>query len=163
LPVGDPQLNAYPEVNVGMLIRSRPTSVFQALIDPEITTQFWFTKSTGKVAKGAELTWTWEMYGVSSTVNVQEVDENERIRFTWSGYTPERPTTVEFRLTARKDETTYLVVTETGFTGDGDTLVQHATDSSSGFAFFLSALKALLEHDIILRVVLDAHPPECAA
>jgi uncharacterized protein YndB with AHSA1/START domain len=81
-----------------MLIRSTPGDVFQALVDPAITSKFWFTKSTGKVVKGAEVTWTWEMYGVSSTVTVQEVEENRLVRFTWSGYNPERPTTVEFRL-----------------------------------------------------------------
>jgi hypothetical protein len=50
------------------------------------------------------------------------------------------------------------VATETGFTGDGDTVVRYATDSTGGFTFLLSALKALLEHDILLRVVRDAHP-----
>jgi uncharacterized protein YndB with AHSA1/START domain len=115
--------------------------VFEALVDPSVTSKVWFTKSTGKVVAGAELTWTWEMYGVSSTVNVLEVEENRVVRFTWSGYTSERPTTVEFRLTPWKDETTCLSVTETGFTGDGDTVAKFATDSTAGFTFLLSALK----------------------
>jgi uncharacterized protein YndB with AHSA1/START domain len=141
-----------------MLIRSTPGDVFQALVDPAITSKFWFTKSTGTVVEDAELTWMWEMYGLSSTVTVQQVEESRLVRFTWSGYNPERPTTVEFRLTPWKDNTTYVVVTETGFTGDGDTVVRYATDSTGGFTFVLSALKALLEHGIVLGVVRDAHP-----
>jgi len=50
-------------------------------------------------------------------------------------------------------------ITETGFTGDADTQVRRVTDSTAGFTFLLSSLKAALEHDITLRVVLDAHPP----
>jgi hypothetical protein len=37
--------------------------------------------------------------------------------------------------------------------------VSRALDSTAGFTFLLSSLKAALEHDITLRVVLDAHPP----
>src|ERR1700680_772652 len=47
---------------------AHPQHVFQALVDPAITSKLCFTKSTGTVVEGAELTWTWEMYGVSSTV-----------------------------------------------------------------------------------------------
>ena len=33
-----------------------------------------------------------------------------------------------------------------------------AADSTGGFTFMVCALKALLEHDVVLTVVLDAHP-----
>jgi hypothetical protein len=33
-----------------------------------------------------------------------------------------------------------------------------AADSTGGFTFVVCALKALLEHDVVLTVVLDAHP-----
>ena len=159
MPVDSHELTQTPSVRVGMLIRRTPDEVFRALVDPSITTRFWFTKSTGKVTEGAELTWTWEMYGVSSSISVQEVQANSRVRFTWSGYNPERPTTVEFRLTPWQNESTYVVATETGFTGDTDTVVKYAIDSTGGFTFVLSALKALLEHDIELTLIADAHPP----
>jgi uncharacterized protein YndB with AHSA1/START domain len=56
-------------------------------------------------------------------------------------------------------KSTYLHITETGFTGDPDTQVRRALDSTAGFTFLLSSLKAALEHDITLRVTMDAHPP----
>ena len=49
-------------------------------------------------------------------------------------------------------------VTETGFTGSGDELVRFVADSTGGFTFLMSALKALIQHDVILTLVLDAHP-----
>ena len=154
-----PQLTKPPSVDVGMLVRRPPHEVFEALADPSITTRFWFTKSTGRMAQGAELTWEWEMYRASGRVWVKEVQADRRIRFTWDGYDPSHPTTVEFQFIPYENDTTYLQITETGFSGDADTQVRRALDSTAGFTFLLSSLKAALEHDITLRVTLDAHPP----
>lgn len=153
------RLTKAPAVNVGMLIRRPAAEVFQAIADPAITSRIWYSKSSGPMTPGATLTWTWEMYGASGQVTVQEMLPDRSIRFTWSGYRPEHPTTVEFRFTPRDSgTTTYLEVTETGFTGTGDELVAFVTDSTAGFSFLLSSVKALLEHDVVLGLVPDAHP-----
>jgi len=55
-------------------------------------------------------------------------------------------------------EGTYVQITETGSSGDGDTLVGRIIDPTPGFTFLLGSLKAFLERDVVLRVVLDAHP-----
>jgi uncharacterized protein YndB with AHSA1/START domain len=153
-----PQLTKAPSVDVGMLIRRPPHDVFEALADPSITTRFWYTKSTGRMAEGAELTWEWEMYRASGRVWVEQVEPGRRIRFSWDGYDPSHPTTVEFQFIPHENGTTYLRITETGFTGDADTQVSRALESTAGFTFVLSSLKAALEHDITLRVTMDAHP-----
>ena len=152
----DLQLTQVPSVEVGMLVRRPPGDVFQALVDPDITTRFWFTKSSGKVVSGASLQWDWEMYGVSAKVSVKDVDENRRIAFDWGD--DDETTTVEFRFTSRGDEATYLHVTETGLSGDGDALVARVAGSTGGFSIALCALKALLEHDVVLTVVRDRFP-----
>ena len=154
-----PQLTKAPSTDVGLLIRRSPHDVFEALADPSITTRFWYTKSTEKMAEGAELTWEWEMYHASARVWVKEVQAGRRIRFCWDSYDPSHPTTVEFQFVPYENDTTYLRITETGFTGDADTQVRQALDSTVGFTFLLSSLKAALEHDITLRVTMDAHPP----
>ncbi|MCK2215418.1 SRPBCC domain-containing protein [Actinomadura sp. ATCC 31491] len=112
---------------------------------------------------GAELLWEWEMYGASTNVLVKEVEENSRVLFTWSGYTPDHPTTVEFRFTPAPGDSTYVEITESGFTGSGDEVVRHALDATGGFTFLISALKALLEHDLALGLIGDAHPRDEAA
>ena len=48
----------------GMLIRMPIAEVFNAFIDPKITTRIWFTHSTGKLEAGKELEWTWAMYNI---------------------------------------------------------------------------------------------------
>ncbi|MBV9837993.1 MAG: SRPBCC domain-containing protein, partial [Solirubrobacterales bacterium] len=90
------QLTNSPSVDTGMLIRRSPHDVFEALADPSITTRFWYTKSSGRMEEGAELTWEWEMYGVSGKAWVKEVSADRHIRFSWEGYDPAHPTTVEF-------------------------------------------------------------------
>jgi uncharacterized protein YndB with AHSA1/START domain len=150
------QLTHIPPVRVGMLVRRPPEVVFQALVDPAATTRFWFTTSTGALVPGAEVQWVWEMYGVSTTVVVKEIEENRRILFDWGD--GDESTTVEFRFTPWEGGATHVEVTETGLRGDGDAIAAHLAGSTGGFSLVLSALKALLEHDIVLTVVADRFP-----
>jgi uncharacterized protein YndB with AHSA1/START domain len=152
------QLSQIPTVRVGMLIRRPPGEVFQALVDPAITTRFWFTRSSGKLVPGANIQWDWEMFGVSTQVSVKEVEENSRILIEWGN--SDDSTTVEFRLIHWRDEATYVEITESGLSGDGDELVSYVAGSTGGFYQVLCALKALLEHDIVLTVILDHALPE---
>ncbi len=149
------QLTQLPTMTVGMLIRRPPAEVFEAFVDPAVTTRFWFTHSTGKMTSGADLRWEWEMYGVSTPVSVQEVEDDRRILFTWND---DKPTTVELRFIPWENDTTYVRVTETGFAGSGDDVLAHVAASTGGFTTVLCALKALLEHGIVLTVVADHHP-----
>jgi uncharacterized protein YndB with AHSA1/START domain len=151
------QLTQIPPVKVGMRIRRLPRDVFRAFVDPAVTTRFWFTKGSGKLVPGARVQWEWEMYDVSTEVSVKELEENSRILIEWGD--GDESTTVEFRLIPWDDDT-YVQVTEAGFTGDGDQIVARIADSTSGFTNVLCALKALLEHDVELNVVLDHTPPE---
>ena len=153
-------LSQEPAVNVGMLIRRSPHAVFEAMADPAITTRFWYTKSSGRMIEGAKLLWEWEMYGVSGHVWVLEVEPDRRIRFNSETDDPEHPTTVEFRFTPYQEDKTYVRITEAGFTGDADTKVARALDSTAGYSFLLSSLKATLEYDIALGLTGDAHPPD---
>ncbi|GJN67806.1 hypothetical protein PLIIFM63780_002025 [Purpureocillium lilacinum] len=150
------EITKAPSVNVGMLIRRPPHAVFEALADPAITTRFWYTKSSGRMLADAKLKWEWEMYGVSTDVFVEAVEADRLIRFRWGMYDASNPSTVEFRITPYHDNTAYLRVTETGFTGNADAQVKRAIDSTAGFTFVISALKASLEHDVTLTVTADA-------
>jgi uncharacterized protein YndB with AHSA1/START domain len=96
------------------------------------------------------------MYGASAQVDVREVVPNERILVEWSGYGA--PTTIEWRFTARPDGTTFVDITNSGFSGSGDEIVSQAIGSAGGFALVLAGLKALLEHNICLNLVPDRFP-----
>lgn len=122
------QLTQPPIAKTAMLIRKPVTDVFAAFTDPAITSKFWFTKGSGKLEPGKSIQWDWEMYHASVQVSVKEVEHNRRILIEWSAYGP--PTTVEWLFTDRGDNTTFVSVTNTGFSGDGDAIVTQALDSN---------------------------------
>lgn len=140
-----------------MLIRRPVADVFEAIVDPAITSRFWFTKGSGRLEKGKRVQWDWEMYGVSAQANVIELDHNARVVIEWSG-AGQPPTTVEWLFAARADNTTYVSITHHGFTGSPEDIVAAAINSTGGFAFHLAGLKAVLEHDLELNLTADHHP-----
>jgi len=142
-------------VKAEMLIRKPVTEVFEAFINPDITSQFWFTKGSGRLEPGAQVRWDWEMYGVGADVRVKAVEANQRILIEWD----EPPTTVEWLFTPRNDQTTFVTITNAGFSGDDDAVVAAAIDSMGGFTNVLAGLKAWLEHGIRLNLRAD-HAPD---
>lgn len=154
--IKDLRLTEVPIAKAEMLIRKPPAEVFEAFVNPEVTTRFWFTKSTGRLEVGKQITWTWEMYDISIQVNVREIDVNKRILIDWGNY--DSMTTVEWVFTPLEGDTTYVSITNSGFDGDGDKVVKDALDSKGGFTWVLAGLKALLEHNIQLNAIVDAFP-----
>jgi uncharacterized protein YndB with AHSA1/START domain len=150
------QLTQTPVAKAAMLIRKPVGEVFEAFIDPAITSRFWFTKSTGRLEPGKHVTWTWEMYDVSIDVEVKEIEVNKRILLEWGNYG--EMTTVEWIFTPYEDGATYVTITNSGFKGDGDKVVKDALDSTGGFTWVLAGLKALLEHNVELNAIADAFP-----
>lgn len=150
------QLTQPPVAKAAMLIRRPAAEVFEAFIDPAITSRFWFTKSTGRLEPGKHVTWTWEMYDVSIEVDVKEIERGKRIVVEWGNYGA--MTTVEWVFTRFQDDATYVTITNSGFQGDGDKVMKDALDSTGGFTWVLAGLKALLEHNIELNVIADAFP-----
>ena len=136
-----------------MLIRKPVEEVFEAFIDPAITTKFWFTKSDGKLEKGKHIRWDWEMYGVSAELDVMEIEQNNLIVIQFND-----DTTVEWLFTPRDSEETFVEITNYGFKGNPTEIVNQVIDSTGGYTIVLCGLKALLEHNIKLNLVADKFP-----
>lgn len=139
-----------------MLIRKPVAKVFEAFIDPAITRNFWFTKASGKLELNKEVTWEWEMYGVSATVSAREIEPNKKIVYDWG----DPPKTVEFKFNALNEDSAFVTVKESGYTENGDELIAAIKDSTGGFTTVLDGLKAFLEHGINLNLIGDKFPRE---
>jgi len=150
------QLTKEPIAKAEMLIRKPVPEVYEAFINPEITTKFWFTKSSGRIEAGKQVIWYWEMYNISAQVNVREVEENKRILIDWGNY--DSATAVEWIFTPYGNDATYVRITNSGFKGDGDKVVRDALDSTGGFTTVLDGAKACLEHNINLNLITDKFP-----
>ena len=148
--------NKIQTVEAQMLIRKPVSAVFQAFLDPAITINFWFTKSSGKLEVGKTVTWEWEMYGIAINVWVRDIIQNKKITVEWG----EPTTTVDFEFTALTDDKTYVVIKNYGFKETGNDLILAIKDSTGGFTTVLDGLKAYLEHNVRLNLIGDKYPKE---
>ncbi|TGQ57382.1 polyketide cyclase [Mesorhizobium sp. M1C.F.Ca.ET.193.01.1.1] len=148
------ELNQAPVAEAGMLIRRPVAEVFEAIVDPAITTKFWFTHSSGRLDEGKPVQWEWRMYGVSTKVEVSEIVPNEKIAMRWS----DPPTTVVWTFTRMPGNTTFLEARNFGFAGSGDEQVSQAIGSTGGFTLVLAGAKAWLEQGLTLGLIGDRHP-----
>ena len=114
------QLTKVPVAETAMLIRKPVTDVFEAFADPAITTQFWFTKGSGRLEAGKQVTWEWEMYGFSVPIDVKVVEPNKRIVIEWPG--ANGLTQVEWTFAEHKLGP-FVRVVNSGFIGSGDEVV----------------------------------------
>ena len=141
-----------------MLIRRPVAEVFEAFINPDITTRFWFTKSSGRLEPGQQIRWEWEMYSSGTDVSVRAIEPNKRILVEWMAYGG--PTLIEWIFTALPDNTTFVSITNRGFQGTEEEIAEQAISSTEGFTLVLAGLKALLEHNISLNLISDRFPGE---
>ncbi|KFF25982.1 SRPBCC family protein [Chryseobacterium vrystaatense] len=140
-------------VEAQMLIRKPVAEVFEAFVNPEITTQFWFTKSTGKLEEGNSVTWEWEMYGVKSNVTVHEIIPDQSIKTEWGD--PAVQVDYEFK---EMEKGTLVVIRSYGYDQTGENLLRTVNDNTGGFTTVLDGCKAYLEHGIKLNLIEDKFP-----
>ena len=143
-----------PVVETQMMIRKSVPTVFNAFMDPELTTKFWFTKSSGRLEEGKTIQWEWEMYDVSTEVKVKQIVDNKKIIIEWD----DPYTTVEFEFNDLGENRTYVIIRNYGFHQTGDELIEAIKNNTGGFTTVLDGLKAYLEYGIELNLVKDKFP-----
>ena len=140
-------------VQAQMLIRKPINEVFEAFINPEITTHFWFTKSSGKLEEGKTVNWEWEMYGAKSEVKVHQIIPNQLIKTEWGS--PATNVDYEFK---EMGKGTLVIIKSYGYSQTGNELLAVINDNTGGFTTVLDGCKAYLEHGINLRLIEDKFP-----
>lgn len=151
-------MDSKPVVQAQMMIRKPVSDVYNAFVDPTITKHFWFTKSSGPLEQGKTVKWEWEMYGVSTEVQVSQLIPQKMIVYTWGP----PYATVEIEFLAVSEESTYVSIKNFGFEQTGDELISVLQDGTGGFTIVLAGLKAYLEHGIDLNLIGDKFPKEVA-
>ena len=125
------------KAKAAMLIRKPAAEVFEAFVDPEITSKFWFNIGSVRLEAGKTVQWDWEMYDVSAQVLVKEIESGKRILIEW-------PTRVEWIFTPDGDDATFVSITDSGF--QAAPLRQHsALAHCRSFAAAVSQKRCVLE------------------
>jgi uncharacterized protein YndB with AHSA1/START domain len=149
--------NRNQPIAAAQMLTRRPISVvFEAFVDPAVTSRFWFSRSSGRLEVGKQVRWDWDMYGVGTTVDVKALEPDKRILIEWDG--PEDPNPVEWTFEAQGEERTFVKIRNWGFSGNADEVVAKALDSTGGFHLVLAGAKFFLEHGIEPNLVVDRAP-----
>jgi uncharacterized protein YndB with AHSA1/START domain len=142
------------KIETQLLIRRSPKTIFKAFVDPKITTEFWFTKSSGRLEKGKTVIWEWEMYGAKDEVTVIELNQNKKITILWGN----PKSKVDFTFEELKKSQTLVKIACYDFEHKKKDLFATMLDYMGGFTTVLDGLKAYLEYGINLSLTKDKYP-----
>lgn len=134
------------QVNTKFKIYKPTNEVFEAIVDPEKMANYWFSSGTDRVEQGKTITWRYDEYNAEVGIRVLEVEENQKIVFSWG---PEEDgTIVTITLTGSDQNSTVIEITESGFKEDDPNLLERMVDQKGGWTYMLSCLKAYLENGV---------------
>lgn len=120
--------------------------VFEALINPEQMSNYWFSSGTGKMEQGKTVIWRYDEYNAEGAVNVLEVEENKKIVFSWGDDNQE--TVVTISLKELDNESTIVEVNESGLKEDDLEIVNKMLQQKEGWVYMLTCLKGYLENGV---------------
>jgi len=136
---------------VQMLIWKPVSEVFNAFIDPSITKNFWFTKSSGPLEMGKIVTWEWEASDVSVRVHVEEIIENKLIKLDFGNPIPK----LEIEFKTYGDNATLVIIKNYSEKYTVGRIINEIIESTGNLTSVLDGLKAYLEHNIQLNLFGD--------
>ncbi|WP_407304337.1 SRPBCC domain-containing protein [Acinetobacter sp.] len=142
-------------IETQMLIRKPVAEVFNAFIDPEITSKFWFTSSTGALMENKNIDWYWEKYEVTTSIFVEQLINNQLIQIKWG----EPKSTLDFIFEKISENETFLRIRNYEIPLEGSELIAFVIKRTNDFTTLLDGAKAYLEYGAQLNLVNDRLPP----
>ncbi len=136
------------EIEVAMQIRRPLHQVFEAIVNPNIMSYYFISKSTGLMEEGNELIWNFPEMEADCPVRIGKIIKDQYISFYWT--IDEIELLVEMNLTERENNSTLVTITEKSRENDVAGL-KWLSANSFGWANFLTCLKGYLEYRINLR------------
>lgn len=136
------------EIKTAIQIQKPVYEVFEAIVDPVKMSNYFISKSSGKMEEGKQLRWQFPEFDLEFPVRVGKTEINKYISFYWEIDGIEL--LVEMTLTGRDDSSTVVTITEKSRNND-EAGIKWLTGNTAGWANFLACLKAFLEYGINLR------------
>ncbi|MFF2289911.1 SRPBCC family protein [Peribacillus butanolivorans] len=137
------------KVEVERKISKSIDKVFEAIVDPEIMSQYFISSGTSRIESNKTITWRWDDVCAEFPITVKKVSEEEHyITFLWSASGVE--TNVEFKLEWLDTNTTLVKVSEEGWEGNVQGIKCYG-QQTQGWVDMILCMKAFLEFGINLR------------
>ena len=135
-------------INVAIQIQKPVDVVFEAIVNPDQMSQYFISKSSGKMEEGKSLVWNFPEFDADAPVRVGKITANELITFYWEINQVE--VEVEMQLQQKPDGSTVIRIIEKEM-DNNDAGITWLKGNTEGWANFLACLKAYMEYGINLR------------
>ncbi len=134
------------QVNTKLKIAKPANEVFEALVDPTLMANYWFSSGSGRLEQDKTITWRYEEYNAEVELTVVEIQDNMKIVFKWGAPGDEHVVTI--RLNELDHTTTIIEVNEKGWNENDDDLISNLLGNKEGWVYMLTCLKGYLENGI---------------
>lgn len=136
------------EIKTKLGILKPASEVFEAIIDPAKMTNYFISKSTGRMEEGREVRWQFPEFEMEFPVQIGKIIKNEYISFCWD--VEGNRLLVEMNLSQRNGSSTVVTITEKEMQNN-EAGIKWLKGNTEGWANFLACLKAYMEYGINLR------------
>lgn len=136
------------EIKVALQIQKPVNTVFEAIVDPEKTSNYFISESSGRMIEGKQVRWKFPEFEDDFPVSVGKISQDSYISFYWE--IDGEDLLVEMTLTPQEKDETVVTITEKSRDID-DAGLKWLMSNTAGWANFLACLKAYLEYGINLR------------
>jgi uncharacterized protein YndB with AHSA1/START domain len=137
------------QIKTNLKIQKPVNEVFEAVVNPDHMSQYFISKSSGRMEEGKKLMWRFPEIDMQFPVRVQKIEQDKYISFNWDDVDGTE-TLVEISLTPKEENDTFVSVNE-GNREKNDAGIAWYGRNTEGWANFLACMKAYLEYGINLR------------
>jgi uncharacterized protein YndB with AHSA1/START domain len=136
------------EIKTALQMSKPVQEVFDAIIDPVKMSDYFISKSSGKMEEGKNIVWRFPEFDMEFPIRVGKIEKNKYISFYW--YVDGVELLTEMTLAQKANNSTLITVTEKSREND-EAGIKWLMGNTEGWANFLACLKAYLEYGINLR------------
>jgi uncharacterized protein YndB with AHSA1/START domain len=136
------------EIKTAIQILKPVNEVFEAIVDPIKMSNYFISKSSGKMETGKQIMWQFPEFDMEFPIRVSKIIRDDYISYYWDVEGTEL--LVEMTLTPRGEGSTIVTISEKSRANDEDG-IKWLKGNTAGWANFLACLKAYLEYGINLR------------
>ncbi|MCD8826300.1 SRPBCC domain-containing protein [Staphylococcus gallinarum] len=132
------------DIQTQMQINVPVHKAYEAFVNPEEISGFWFSHSSERWETGKTITLKYAEYNAELDIEIVHIEENRLIQFTWGNH----PVDIHFE---ENDNGVIVTTIEQDF---DKTEVEQLLGQKEGWVYMLSCLKAYLEYNVKIRAAL---------
>ena len=136
------------EIKTALQISKPANEVFEAIIDPEIMSNYFIAQGSAKMEEGKHILWRFPEFDSEFPIRVDKLEKNKYISYYWD--MDGIDLLVEITLKELTGKATLVTVREKSRKND-EAGIKWLKGNTEGWANFLACLKAYLEYGINLR------------